>query len=258
MTSAVLHTGLLTGRSLRTLRRQPAYLAFTLIQPVIWLLLFGQLFTRIGRLPEFGTGGYLDYLTPGVVAMTAMSSAAWAGTSLVQDMQRGVMDRNLTSPVSRGALTTGLLAYQGIVTVVQSVIVLLVGYLAGARLGGGLLGALVVVLTAVLLATTFAALSAAAAVLVRQQEALIGISQFLILPLTFVSSVMMAPGLMPSWVASVARFNPLDWAAVASREAVRAGTDWGLVLRNEALLAVLALVLGWLATLAFRAYRRSV
>ena len=74
MTLAITHARLLTGRSLRTLWRLPAYLLFTLVQPMVWLLLFGQLFRRIGDLPGFG-GNYLAYLTPGVVVMTAMMSA---------------------------------------------------------------------------------------------------------------------------------------------------------------------------------------
>lgn len=252
------HSAYLTGRSLRTLTRQPAYLAFTLIQPMIWLLLFGQLFRNVARLPGFGTGSYLEYLTPGVVVMTAMFSAGWAGTAFIQDMERGVMDRNLTSPVSRGALISGSLAFQAVTTVIQSLIVLGVGLAAGARFAGGVSGVLVVLVCAVLLAVVFAALSDAIALLVHQQEALIAISQFLILPLSFLSSVMMAPTLMPGWVGSVARFNPVDWAAVAARSAVSATPDWGLVGGRLGLLMALVAVMGWLAERAFRTYQRSV
>jgi ABC-2 type transport system permease protein len=247
----------LTARSLRTLSRQPMYLAFTLIQPMIWLLLFGQLFKRLAELPGFGTESYLVYLTPGVVVMTAMMSAGWAGTSFIQDMDRGVMDRNLTSPVSRGALITGSLAYQSVTTVIQSLIVIGVALLSGARFSGGVPGVLVLVAFAVLLALIFAALSDAVALLVRQQEALIGVSQFLTMPLTFLASVLIASALMPDWVANVARFNPVDWAAVGSREALSAAPDWGLVGRDLGLLAVLMLIMAWLATRAFRSYQRS-
>jgi ABC-2 type transport system permease protein len=254
----VAHSVFLAGRALRTLARQPMYLAFTLIQPIIWLLLFGQLFKRLSDLPGFGSGSYLEYLTPGVVVMTAMFSAGWAGTSFILDMDRGVMDRNLTSPVKRGALVTGSLAYQAVTTVIQSAIVLGIGLLSGARFHGGVLGVLVLFGCAVLLALAFAALSDAVALLVHQQEALIAVSQFLTLPLTFLSSVLMAPSLMPGWVADAARYNPVDWAAGASREALSATPDWGLVGRDLGLLLALALVMAWLATRAFRSYQRSV
>jgi ABC-2 type transport system permease protein len=257
-TQFLTHSAYLTVRSLRTLSRQPMYLAFTLIQPMIWLLLFGQLFKRLAELPGFGANSYLEYLTPGVVVMTAMFSAGWAGTSFVLDMDRGVMDRNLTSPVKRGALVAGSLAYQAVTTVIQSVIVIGIGLLAGARFDGGVLGVLVVLACAVLLALAFAALSDAVALLVRQQEALIGVSQFLTMPLTFLSSVLMAPALMPGWVSDAAKFNPVDWAAAGSREALSASPDWGLVGRDLGLLLALALVMSWLATRAFRSYQRSV
>lgn len=257
MTATLTHARLLSGRSLRTLSRQPAYLLFTLVQPMVWLLLFGQLFRRVAELPGFG-GNYLDYLTPGVVVMTAMMSAGWSGTSIVQDMERGVMDRTLTSPIRRSALVTAGLAHQALVTVVQSLIMFATGLLAGARYPGGARGLLVVLACAVLVALIFAGLSNAVALLVHQQEALIAVAQFLVLPLAFLSSVMMAPALMPGWVARAARFNPVDWAAVASREALRADPDWGLVLDRTALLAALAILMAWLAGRAYRVHQRSL
>jgi ABC-2 type transport system permease protein len=257
MTTTIAHSGYLTLRSLRTLARQPAYLAFTLVQPMIWLLLFGQLFESVAQLPGFGESSYIEYLTPGIIVMSAMMSAGWAGTAFIQDMERGVMDRNLTSPVSRGALITGALSYQAVVTIIQSLIVLGVGLLMGARYDGGVLGVSAVLGSAVLIALVFAALSCAIAVLLRSQEALIGVSQFLTLPLAFLSSVMMAPELMPDWVGTVATYNPLDWAAVASREALGAHTDWGLVAGRMGLLLALVLLMSWWATRAFRAYQRS-
>lgn len=257
MTAALTHARLLSGRSLRTLSRQPAYLLFTLVQPMVWLLLFGQLFRRVAELPGF-EGNYLDYLTPGVVVMTAMMSAGWSGTSIVQDMERGVMDRTLTSPIRRSALVAAGLAHQALVTVVQSLIMFATGLLAGARYPGGARGLLVVLACAVLVALVFAGLSNAVALLVHQQEALIAVSQFLVLPLAFLSSVMMAPALMPGWVARAARFNPVDWAAVASREALRADPDWGLVLDRAALLAALAILMAGLAARAYRVHQRSL
>lgn len=258
MLTTLVHSSYLTGRSLRILRREPAYLAFTLAQPMVWLLLFSQLFERVVEVPGFGDVSYITYLTPGVVVMTAIMSANWAGTSFVEDMGRGVMDRNLTSPVSRGALVNGILSYQAVITLVQSLIVLGVGLLLGARFDGGVVGVLVVLVVAVLLAVFFAALSAAMALLLRSQEALIGISVFLALPMTFVSSVLMAPALLPGWIGTVAQYNPVDWAAVASREALFGSTDWSVVLGRGGLLVALAIVTGWLATRAFRSYQRSI
>jgi ABC-2 type transport system permease protein len=87
---------------------------------------------------------------------------------------------------------------------------------------------------------------------------LIGISQFVVLPLQFLSSAVMDTELSPDWVQSVARYNPVDWAVVAAREALSPATDWGVVVPRLALLAVAASVMAWLATRAFGSYQRSL
>lgn len=259
MTTLALHTNLLSGRALKALMRQPAFLLITLIQPMIWLLLFGALFQKVVELPGFSSGeqGYIAFLTPGVVAMTALFSAAWAGTTFIEDMGLGVMDRMLASPVRRGAMIGGTIAYQSVTAVVQTAVILVVALAAGARFGSPVTGTLLTFVAAVLLTVVFAALSNAIALLVRQQEALIGISQLLSLPLTFLSTAIMAPQLMPEWMQTVAHYNPLNWAVLVSREGLSATPDWSVVWANGGALAALALVMSWLATRAFRVYQRS-
>ena len=108
-------------------------------------------------------------------------------------------------------------------------IVLVVAVLAGASFDGGPLGVLVTLVSACLLTVICAALSNAIALMARQQEALIGISQFLSLPMTFLSSAIMDPQLAPDWIRTAARYNPLDWAVVASRECLLGTPDWSAV-----------------------------
>jgi ABC-2 type transport system permease protein len=254
------HSALLTRRSVTALLRQPAFVLITLIQPAIWLLLFGALFEKAVQIPGFGAGGrsYLEFLTPGVVGMTALFSAAWAGTVYIEDMNLGVMDRLLASPVRRGAMMNGTIAYQSITAVVQTAVIIGIAYLAGARFENAAVGIVLTFLAAVLLTIVFAALSNAIALLTRTQDSLIGISQLLSLPLAFLSSAIMNPSLAPGWVQTAARYNPLDWAVVVSREALSAAPDWAAVWPRVCALAGLAVVMSWLATQAFRAYQRSV
>ena len=123
-------------------------------------------------------------------------------------MTRGVMDRLLASPVRRGAMMIGTLAYQGITTVVQTLVVFVIAYVSGARFAGGVVGVLVTVVAAVLISVIIASLSNALALLLRQQEALIGISQFIVLPLQFLSSALMDTRLSPNWVAPDCPLQP--------------------------------------------------
>ena len=259
MTTLLVDSRLLTARGLRAMLRQPAYAAITLIQPIIWLLLFGELFKSVIHIPGFSSGGstYLEFLTPGVIVMTALFASGWAGTTYIEDMNRGVMDRMLTSPVSRGALMVGTLAFQTITTLVQCLVVFGVSFLCGARYDAPGRGVAMTMVAVALLTVIFAALSNAVALLVRQQEALIGISQFISLPLPFLSSALIDITLAPMWVREVARYNPVDWAVVVSRETLSADPDWGAVLPRLGALAALAAVMTFLATRAFRAYRKS-
>ena len=258
--SLLRHAGYLTARSTKALWRQPAFAAATLVQPIIWLLLFGQLFKGIGNIPGFTAahGSYLEFITPGVVVMTALFSSGWAGTVYIEDMNRGVMDRLLASPVRRGAMMIGTLAYQGLTTVLQTLVIVGIALLAGARFSGGVVGVLVTVLAAVLISVLVASFSNALALLLRSQEALIGISQFVVLPLQFLSSAIMDTRLSPSWVRTIATYNPVDWAVVASRQALSADTDWAEVWSRLGLLTLLAAVMAWLATRAFGSYQRAL
>ncbi|GAA2661895.1 ABC transporter permease [Streptomyces aculeolatus] len=253
----VAHSVLLAGRRLRALGRMPAFVVIGLVQPVIWLLLFGQLFRAVVDLPGFthGDGGFLRFLTPGVVMMTALFASAWAGTTYLQDIERGVMDRMLTSPAHRGAMVIATMVGQAVQTLVQSLVVVAVAVAAGARFPGGVPGVGVTLLAAVLLALVFSALSDAVALLTRRQATLIAISQFTTLPLMFLSSAVMDLRLAPGWVGAVAGCNPVEWAVTAAREALGAGTDWGTVLGHLGLLAATALAMGLLSVRAFRSYR---
>lgn len=244
-------------RSLRVLLRQPAFLLITVIQPVVWLLLFGALFKQVSRIPGFH-GTYIDFFTPGVVIMLAVFSAGWTGMGAVEDIQSGVMERMLASPVWRGSLNAGAVIYSAFSMMIQAVLIIALALILGADFKGGVLGVVVMMIVAALLATTVASLSNAVGVLGRQRETVIGTVSFFQLPLTFLSTGMMQKSLLPHWMQTVARFNPVNWAVEAARSAAMEQTDWGLVGERVALLAALALVAGFLASRAFARYQRSL
>jgi ABC-2 type transport system permease protein len=257
MTALVSHSGYLAARLLRSTARQPAFVVIMLIQPMIWLLLFGQLFKRVVELPGFASGSYIDFLTPGVVVMTVLFTSGWAGMAFIDDMERGVMDRMLSSPVNRMAMMTSSVANQAVTIVVQGLIIVVVGLLLGASFSGGVVGVVVMLVASVLLAAAFSSLSNGMALVIRTREALIGFSTMLTLPLSFLSSAMMAREVAPEWMQTVSSYNPVDWTVVASREALSANPDWSAIWPRLGGLLAVALVAVWLATRAFRSYQRS-
>ena len=247
-----------TMRGIRVFMRNPAYLAMTLTQPIIWLLLFGALFKVVIRIPGFHGGSYIDFLTPGIVMMLAVSSAGWTGMGFIEDIHGGVMDRVLVSPVWRGAPNAGTVIYAALMIVVQTALIVLLALALGAHYAGGVGGVLLLILVAALLGAAFASLSNGVAMLARQREALIGAVTLVLLPLTFLSTALMQESLVPGWIRTVAKFNPVNWAVVAGRAAAMQKIDWGLVGSRIGLLVALLAVAGVVATRAFRSYQRSL
>ncbi|MFI1993986.1 ABC transporter permease [Actinoplanes sp. NPDC020271] len=258
MTTLVTHTWWMTNRRLKVLVKQPAFVGILLIQPAIWLFLFGNLFRRVVELPGFGGGSYLDYIIPGVVAMTAVSSNMWSGMGVLEEIERGTMNRLLTTPVARGAIMNSLVLEQALSTAVQVTAIILLGLAAGATYPGGAAGLPAMLVAALLLGTIFSALSNTVGMLVRQRETIIGINTLLLLPLTFLSSAFMASTLMPSWMRRIADFNPVNWSLDAARAAMRSEPDWGVVASRGGWLLILAVVMLVLSTRTFRAYQKSV
>jgi ABC-2 type transport system permease protein len=247
----------MTHRQLKAQLRQPGVLVITLVQPMVWLFLFGNLFRKVVELPGFGSRSYLDYLIPGVVVMNAVSANMWAGMGTIEEIERGTLNRFLCTPVSRGAIMNANVIVQALSTALQSVIIVLLGWAAGARYPGGVAGTVALVVASMLLGTVFSALSNVFAMTLRQRESIIGLSIFLLLPLTFLSTAFMARNLMPGWMQAVAAANPVNWALGAARAALD-GTGWGSAFGYGLGLCALATLMVALSTVTFRAYRRTV
>jgi ABC-2 type transport system permease protein len=173
-------------------------------------------------------------------------------------MQTGVMDRFLTAPVHRGALIAASMAYQAVVTVVQSVVIIGLGRATGASFPGGVGGVAVLIGVSVLIALAMTGVSNAFALLTRQREALIGASTTLVMPLTFLSAAFLPLVLVPGWIAAIARFNPVNWAASAGRMAVSSHPSWATVGSYAAFLVIALVVTAAASTRAFRAYQRAM
>jgi ABC-2 type transport system permease protein len=252
------HSLFIAQRLLRNLLRQPWWVVTSLVQPILLLLLYGQLFKRVVELPSFNADSYVSFVTPGVVIMSALFAGGTNGMGVIMDMNQGVMDRLLVSPINRAAIITGRILSMSVVSVIQSLILIALGYATGARFAGGIIGVIVLLICGVLLAAPFAALSNALALIIRKPESIIGASNFTLMPLMFLSPVLMAKSVMPDWIRSVSTFNPVNWSVEAAREALDADTDWNFVLLRIGCLLAFAAISAALATRSFRAYQRSV
>lgn len=258
MTKTFADTWHMTFRHVMELLRQPVWIFVTLVQPVIWLLLFGALFKTVTEIPGFASDNYIEFITPGVIMMTAFFSAGWSGMGIIEDLNGGVLDRFLVSSVKRSSIITGRLVQASITVVIQSLIIFVLALITGAEFSNGPLGVLVVLVAAVLIGAAFGALSNGLALLTRQEETLIALMQFLLLPLSFLSVIFMQASLMPGWMETISEFNPVNWSVEAGRAALSANPDWGAIAGwCGLLLAFLAAAL-FFAVRAFQSYQRSV
>jgi ABC-2 type transport system permease protein len=255
--TAIVQTLFLFVRLMRNLLRQPIWIALILIQPMFWLLLYSQLFRRITDLPGFGTTSYVDYLTPGIAIMTAFFSGTWAGMGTIEDLDRGVIERFLATPVRRSAIVLARLLQSAVVATIQALIILVVGLFLGAT-NGGPLGWLVIVLAAFLVAAGFSGISNGIALLTRQEATMIAVANFIGLPLLFFSSILIAASLIPGWMETLSLANPVEWAVRASRAQALPGTDWSDIGLYLVLLGCFTALTSAFATRCFRSYQRTL
>jgi ABC-2 type transport system permease protein len=250
------HTWFMVVRQARNLQREPIWIALLLIQPLIWLLLYGQLFSRVTEV-RGGATTYIAFLTPGIVCMNAFFGGTWSGMAMIQDLDRNVIARFLASPVSRLSIVLSQIVRQGLVALIQGFILLLVSLLLGVRLHGGIAGWIVVVVAAAFLSMVFAGVSNGLALLLRKDASMIATANFVGLPLMFLSSILIAQTVMPNWMQQAARYNPLNWGVRAARNAAE-GKDWGPTGIYLLLLAAALTVTTSFASWAFERYRRSL
>ena len=253
----VAHTWWMVGRQLRNLMREPIWIALLLIQPMIWLLLYGQLFSRVPVL-RGGANTYVEFLLPGIVVMNAFFGGTWAGMAMIADLDRHVVDRFLATPASRFSIVLSQVVRSGLIAVIQAIVILLVGFALGVRVHGGGLGVVVLLVTAALVSMVFSGVSHGIALLVRREATMIAASNFVGLPLMFLSSILITQRVMPHWMQQVSRFNPVNWGVRAARDAVVYGTHWGSVGIYLLLLVATSAATAAFATWTFRAYMRTL
>lgn len=245
-------------RYLRGLLRSPFVLIITVVQPMLWMILFGHVFSSIGSIPGFAASSYIDYLGPGIVMMSTMMAGAYSGMGVLSDYKDGVLDRMLISPISRLALLLGSLLQDALTLSFQAALMIGVAAILGASFSGGLLGIVQLILIAVLLGLAMGALSISLGLIVRNESSLTAAVSFATMPLLFLSGLFMPLQLVPHWVEVIARFNPLNWAVEAGREVLGAQPNWSLVLQHGSYLLLLFAASCLLVVGAFRHYQRLI
>jgi len=247
--------------------RNPFVLVVSLVQPIIFLVLFTQVFGGVAT-QAISRGGtsitYETYLIPAIAMQVALAAAATSGVGLVNDIEQGMFEKVLVSPMSRIGVFAGKSGAELLRIGFQIAIILLLGVALGGTIETGVVGALAIMAIGVLFAIWFMSLSNIIAVITRDQESTIIGANLLQFPLLFVSTAFLPLSALPDWIQTVATYNPVTYGVDAARavildqdvmtviEVTQFGGIWNTLVPALVVLAVLDVLFGTAAVVMLR------
>jgi ABC transporter DrrB family efflux protein len=248
---AVSDTLTITRRNLLVWLRVPAFLVFTVIQPVMFVLLFTYVFG--GAIPVPG-GNYVDFLIPGILVQTAAFATFGTAIALAQELKKGVIDRLRSMPMARSAVLAGRLVADTGRMLVTILIVTGVGYAVGFRFDNGVLPAIFMIVLATVFGLAICCISAYTGLAIGDEESVQAFGLIWIFPLTFLSSAFVPIATMPGWLQAFANNQPVTYVIDTMRALARGGPIEANLWKSIAWLAGIFIVF---APLAVRAYKRA-
>src|SRR3954447_16800078 len=242
----------ITYRNLLVWTRVPAYIVFTVVQPVMFVLMFRYVFG--GAIQTDNEGGYVNFLLPGIIGQTAAFAAIGTAIALAIEVQKGVIDRLRSMPIARSAVLAGRLIADTARMTLTIVIIVGVGYAVGFRFQNGFVPAVMMVVLAVVFGVTICCVSAFIGLAIKDEESVQAFGFIWIFPLTFLSSAFVPVESMPGWLQAFANNQPVTYII----DSMRALALGGPIAHNLTIgLIWLAGILAVFAPLAVRAYKRA-
>jgi len=237
---AIRDTWLIYERSLTLSLRNPVWVIMGILQPVLYLLLFGPLLTNIAKMPGFPPGGAFNVFVPGLLVMTALFGSAFVGFGLCDEMREGVIERMTVTPMSRVAMLVGRSLRD--VTLLEAQGLILVGLAIPFGLAINIGGMLVAFAMLALIGLMMSPVSYTLALLLRSEDSLAPVVNGISLPLLLLSGVMLPMQLAPDWLQTLAKANPMFHAVSAIRALFNADFGDGEIMTGVVLLALLSVV----------------
>lgn len=250
---AIADTLTITRRNLLVWLRVPAYIMFTVIQPVMFVLLFRYVFGGAIRVP--GGGGYVNFLMPGIIGQTASFASVGTAISLAQELRKGVIDRLRSMPMARSAVLAGRLTADTGRMLIVTLIVIGVGYAVGFRFTNGVGPAVLMVVLATVFGLAMCCIAAYTGLAIGDEESVQAFGMVWLFPVTFLSSAFVPIGTMPGWLQAFASNQPVTYV-INTMRALALGhlPVWPSLWKSALWLAGILIVFG---PLAVRAYKRA-
>ncbi len=249
---AVSDTLTITRRNLLVWLRVPAYLVFTVIQPVIFVLMFRYVFG--GAIRVGVKGGYVNFLMPGIIAQTAAFATFGTAIALAQELKKGVIDRLKSMPMARSAVLTGRLLADTLRMSVTILIVIGVGYAVGFRFENGFVPAVAMVVLSIVFGLAICCIAAFTGLAIGDEESVQAFGLIWLFPITFLSSAFVPIYTMPGWLQAFANNQPVTYVIDTMRALALGFPIQANLLKSAAWLAGIFIVF---VPLAVRAYKRA-
>jgi ABC transporter DrrB family efflux protein len=250
---AVSDTLAITQRNLLVWMRVPAYIVFTVIQPVIFVLMFRYVFGGAIAVPGI-RGGYVSFLMPGIIGQTAAFATFGTAIALAQELKKGVIDRLRSMPMARSAVLAGRLVADTARMTITILIVLAVGYAVGFRFQNGVGPAILMIVLAVVFGVAICVIAAFTGLAIGDEESVQAFGLIWLFPLTFLSSAFVPISTMPGWLQAFANNQPVTFVINTMRALAIGGPIEANLWKSLAWLAGIFIVF---APLAVRAYKRA-
>ncbi|MGJ7044055.1 ABC transporter permease [Thermoanaerobacterium thermosulfurigenes] len=244
----ILNSFTIAEIEIRKLKHDPTELLTRAVQPVLWLLIFGQAFSRIRAIPT-GNVNYQTFMAPGILAQSMMFISIFYGLSIIWDKDQGILQKLIAMPVPRAAFVTGKAFGAGVRAISQVIIILFLAFLLRLDIKWSILNVVMSILTIVLGAAFFSSLSMALAAIVKSRERFMGIGQVITMPLFFASNAIYPIQIMPHWLQIVARINPLSYVVELLRgylingSVSQAGFSWMILIAATVIIQIISAIL---------------
>jgi len=225
---------------IRKLRHDPTDLITRAVQPALWLVIFGEVFTRIRAIPT-GQVPYLDFLAPGILAQSVLFISIFYGIAIIWERDLGVIHKFLASPIPRASIVLGKAISAGARALPQAIIIYVLALLLGVQMNDNPLAILGVIILVMLGAACFSTFSMIIACLLRTRDRVMGIGQVLTMPLFFASNAIYPITIMPGWLQVIAHGNPLTYVVDGIRMLLLAGAAMSLASLGVDLLVIVAI-----------------
>jgi ABC-2 type transport system permease protein len=204
------------GRWIRKTLRRPPFLFFSLVQPIVWFLLFTAAFGRIADIPGFqettGTSSFLTFFSAAVIIQTVLGSAMQSGVGMVTDVESGYLDKMRVAPIHRSSILMGKVLSDGVRILLQTGVIVILAFAVGVTIATGVIGLAIVFAIAMAFGIAWSGISTFIGLATRNSEATLMISILTTFPLLFLSTAVMPANLLPPWVQTVSAYNPISYS----------------------------------------------